>query len=69
MNEIRLRLVVFSSISLAILLMPGCAPEKKEDEVQKVIDYGTGKTPVEAYQQLQDQIKTINEERRQQFEE
>jgi len=49
-------------------MMAGCS-KQAEEATQKVIDYGTGKTQVETYQQLKQQIKTLNEERSRQFEE
>ena len=56
-------------VCLTFLFMIGCSGKKGEDTAQKVIDYGTGKTQVDTYQQLKKQIKTINQERSKQFDE
>lgn len=55
-------------IGLALFIVGGCS-KGVEEAVQEGIDYGTGKTQVDAYQRLQKQIKTMNEERSQQFKE
>ena len=48
----------FLVVSVAVFLMMGCSQDQ-ENSVQKVIDYGTGKTQVETYQRLKQQIKTL----------
>jgi len=56
-------------VCLIVLLVLGCSGEKGEDDVQEVIDYGTGKSQVDTYQRLRTQIKDIQQEREGQFEE
>ncbi len=53
-------------IVLMLFIVVGCS-KGAEETTQKVIDYGTGKTQVDMYQRLKAQIKTMNEENAQQF--
>lgn len=55
-------------IGLVLFIIAGCS-KGAEETTQKVIDYGTGKTQVETYQNLRREIKAINEKNSQQFEE
>ena len=55
-------------IVLVMFIVVGCS-KGAEETTQKVIDYGTGKAQVDAYQNLRKQIKTINEKNSQQLEE
>ena len=55
-------------IVLLLFIVAGCSKEAQET-TQKAIDYGTGKTQVDAYQRLKQDIQTMNEERSEQFEE
>ena len=54
---------------LTLLLVTGCSSQKQEDPTQKVIDSVTGKTQVDTYQQLQKQIKDIDQKKSKQFDE
>ena len=54
---------------LTLFLILGCSPKKTEESTQKVIDYTTGKTQVDTYQQLKKQIRTIHQEETRQFDE
>ncbi len=47
-------------IGVMVLMLAGCS--KVDEATQQTIDYGTGKTQVDASQRLRKQIKAINEE-------
>lgn len=59
----------FFSTCLTLLLVTGCSNQKQEDSTQKVIDSVTGKTQVDTYQQLQKQIKDVDQQKSKQFDE
>ena len=48
---------------LTIFLVTGCSEKGKENALQETIDYGTGKTQVNAYQRLKSQIHAIKEQK------
>ena len=52
---------------MLLVMTTGCSGKKEEETTQKLIDYGTGKTQVDTYQQLKKQIKTIKEDESKQF--
>ena len=53
---------------VGVAFLAGCSREAKED-ARKVIDYGTGKSQVETYQQLRKQIRSVTEEHEKQLKE
>ena len=52
--------------AMAAVVAAGCSREQKEQAGQ-ALDYGTGKTQVKAYQQMQHQIRAIRRDEAQQL--